>query len=152
MYRVAFSILFSLFALLINNAYGMEIFADHANYKMEARKVVFQKNVKVLFDGATLVANNLDVQLLEDELKILSAIAYGSLKIYNSTEVATANKAVYNRNIQSLILHGNVVIVRNGVEIKADKYKFDINNNTSTFSTTPEGRVKVRIDNLEQDG
>lgn len=146
-YIFYFSVLF--FGVL-NNAYSVEIFSDDANYNTKSHTVKFRGNVKVLFENAQMFSNNLDVNLHKDEkMNIDSATAYGELKILNSSESATARRAVYHGSAKFVVLKDDVIIKRDGIEIKADQYQFNLKDKSSTLNANPNGRVKIKIENLE---
>lgn len=159
-YKNLFSIFYS-FCLSIffwgtlYSVYGVEIFSDDATYNTKSNIARFSGNIKVLFEDATMISDNLDVTFHKNngnknsQMRIDSASAYGNLKISNSSESATARYGFYNGDLQTLTLKDNVLIRRGGVEIKADQYKFSLKNESSILNANPNGRVKIKIENLE---
>jgi lipopolysaccharide transport protein LptA len=133
--------------LIIFNAYANElkISSDKLEVDRENKISIFSGSVYAYNEDIKIWSEELIVKFNNNENKIQQLNAKKKVKIINQEITATGKTAIYDPNLETLQMYGNVEVTESKNFVICDELFLDIKNSTSIMTTVSSNRVEAFI-------
>jgi lipopolysaccharide transport protein LptA len=133
--------------LIIFNAYANElkISSDKLEVDRENKISIFSGSVYAYNEDIKIWSEELIVKFNNNENKIQQLNAKKKVKIINQEITATGKTAIYDPNLETLQLYGNVEVTESKNFVICDELFLDIKNSTSIMTSVSSNRVEAFI-------
>jgi lipopolysaccharide transport protein LptA len=131
------------------------IFIAYANeLKISSDKLEVDRENKISIFSGSVYAYNEDIKIWSEELivkfnnnenKIQQLNAKKKVKIINQEITATGKTAIYDPNLETLQMYGNVEVTESKNFVICDELFLDIKNSTSIMTSVSSNRVEAFI-------
>ena len=135
--------------LIIFNAYANElkISSDKLEVDRENKISIFSGSVYAYNEDIKIWSEELIVKFNNNENKIQQLNAKKKVKIINQEITATGKTAIYDPNLETLQMYGNVEVTESKNFVICDELFLDIKNSTSIMTSVSSNRVEAFIVN-----
>jgi lipopolysaccharide transport protein LptA len=133
--------------LIIFNAYANElkISSDKLEVDRENKISIFSGSVYAYNEDIKIWSEELIVKFNNNENKIQQLNAKKKVKIINQEITATGKTAIYDPNLETLQMYGNVEVTESKNFVICDELFLDIKNSTSIMTSVSSNRVEAFI-------
>lgn len=128
----------------IDTSQPIEILSQQLEVLQQENKSIFSGDVVATQGDMTLAADRLVVYFVEEN-QIDRLEATGRVRFSQLDRVATADRAVYRQQDETLLLQGNASVVQGENSVQGDEIMFYVRENRSVVKGSSQKRVKAVI-------